>query len=484
MFVDIALECFDKTRKGKALMPLQSVQNFQVLVNACPRSGATSSRKDPSRSKSLSPTNVRRSVVCSPTKEPTIVAMSSDVSRSVGQTTKMTPYGYVNSRGNGVSIRQMKNTPRATPTVVTGTTVNANQRQTANSPNKESSAKSRAAGENTVNTTKSSGENVGKAQNDQTNKIAANGSSAAGLPSNRVSGPNTNSQISKTMGTQQSKANSSTAKEQISDTNPKVKSSSSTARATGNAKQSVEKIRTPSRKVPLRKETNASYKVIVKETKLPAETQIVIVDNKSKTEITEEPRKPTKTPVNPPESVERYPSMKEGSPKPSHDGSRSQEKQIESDNQSVRSKWASDLGNEDNNSSKQTGVTSEKRKSPNPTERTKSKTPDISKAGVQRKSAKLTDLKDVETTGIIKSDMDRTYESKKINVYYTGHGTATGVLNSESITPVDSTQPGAMKYATVFPISPYTEPVAQFKMTHRPKKAKPKTTDDKSFRGS
>ena len=77
-FVDVSVECFDKARKGRPIMPLQSQKGFETIFDGSRKSGggrrSTGGLLQPSmlrsnnRSRSLSP--IRRARSLSPLKEP------------------------------------------------------------------------------------------------------------------------------------------------------------------------------------------------------------------------------------------------------------------------------------------------------------------------------------------------------------------------------------------------------------------------------
>ena len=141
---DIANECFEKSRKGRALLPLNSMGGFQILYShgskTAPRKSVVSSpyRKEmvsraaviTERRQASSPSaGVRRSTtVTSPSKEPlTQVAPSLDVNDvNVTQVAaKASPAQYsMNKQPSSLNSKaaatvRVRNTPTATPTIVT-----------------------------------------------------------------------------------------------------------------------------------------------------------------------------------------------------------------------------------------------------------------------------------------------------------------------------------------------------------------------------
>lgn len=177
----------------------------------------------------------------------------------------------------------------------------------------------------------------------------------------------------------------------------------------------------------LKREPTIMVKVLTRESsKVPAETKIVIVDNKTKKDIKESDK----------DILSTTDSVKAG-------GSGIQRSIY------INSSSAKHRSPEQNN--QESG-----RKS--------------SKSG--RKSVKS-----------VKGEVDLESEVSKTRVH-TPHGS--GGSSSEGITPVETSDTKVTtttRYA-VFPLSPYKQPVAQLKMTHRPRKAKSHAAVEAGNRGS
>lgn len=60
MLADLALECFDKSKKNQPLIPLQNQGTFQIIYNACPKSASSSESQTSSSSTSTHVSPTRR----------------------------------------------------------------------------------------------------------------------------------------------------------------------------------------------------------------------------------------------------------------------------------------------------------------------------------------------------------------------------------------------------------------------------------------
>ena len=123
--VDLTVECFDKTRKGQPLMPLQSLKSFTLLHNG-DKGGATGWSSSTNTSPTHRPSPGRRARSISPMKEvkeilrenpsenprKTLVSTNQDAGLSNGSKTKL---------ANSPYLKPLRPLPRST-TVLPPTT--------------------------------------------------------------------------------------------------------------------------------------------------------------------------------------------------------------------------------------------------------------------------------------------------------------------------------------------------------------------------